>query len=291
MKHVSIGICVHNEEKTIGKLLDSILTQKLESICIDEIIVISSGSTDNTNDIVREYKKKDKRIKPVVQNKREGKTVADNIFLKMSKNDIVVLTSGDLVFREDTIQKLVEPFANPKIGMTSVNPLPVNNANTFMGFVSCMHWRLHNKLERHGETIAFRKKLVSQIPSDMAADEAYIEAVIQARGYKAVHVNNAIIYNKGPETIRDFIKQRRRHYAQHLYLKEKMGYKVSSMLSLKLVKFVLYEVFSNIEKLHYYLGYLLLEIIARILGFYDYYIKKDYHIIWNISETTKNLNS
>ena len=47
----SIGICVYNEEKNIGQLLESILRQKLKKVQIDEILLIASGSTDMPNNL------------------------------------------------------------------------------------------------------------------------------------------------------------------------------------------------------------------------------------------------
>jgi biofilm PGA synthesis N-glycosyltransferase PgaC len=54
---VSIGICVYNEEKNIGRLLDKLLTQKTDLSDISEIYVVSSGSKDRTNEIVRTFAK------------------------------------------------------------------------------------------------------------------------------------------------------------------------------------------------------------------------------------------
>ena len=62
---VSIGIMAYNEEKNISHLLDSILNQKLNSRLIKEIIVISSGSADQTNKIVKQYANKNKNNQAV----------------------------------------------------------------------------------------------------------------------------------------------------------------------------------------------------------------------------------
>ena len=40
---------------------------------------------------------------------------------------------------------------------------------------------------------------------------------------------DAVVLNKGPETVDDFLKQRRGIFAGHIYLKETLGYKVSTM--------------------------------------------------------------
>jgi glycosyltransferase involved in cell wall biosynthesis len=77
----SVGITAHNEEANIGQLLEAICYQRLHLVEISEIIVVASGCTDRTEDIVREHAAHDPRIQLFVQEKREGKTSAINIFL------------------------------------------------------------------------------------------------------------------------------------------------------------------------------------------------------------------
>ena len=57
---VSIGIMAYNEERNIGKLLNILLNQRLKTTHISEIVVVSSGSTDKTDSIVKNAAKKNK---------------------------------------------------------------------------------------------------------------------------------------------------------------------------------------------------------------------------------------
>ena len=79
---VSIGIFVYNEEKNIRNILNALLNQNLMRISISEIVVVSSGSTDQTDEIVKDLSKRNKKIKLIVQKKREGKASAINLFLR-----------------------------------------------------------------------------------------------------------------------------------------------------------------------------------------------------------------
>jgi hypothetical protein len=60
-------------------------------------------------------------------------------------------------------------------------------------------------------------------------DEAFVEAIIVRQGMQVRYAPDAIVYNTGPTTVSDFVRQRRRNHAGHLYLKHKYGYKVSSI--------------------------------------------------------------
>ena len=224
----TVGIFAHNEEANIGALLQIMLKQKLEKVEIREIIVVSSGSTDRTEEIVRQFSDCDRRIHLLTQPRREGKASAINLFLKHQTERTLVVCSADLQPRPDAIEKLVVPFADPEMGMTSSRPVPVNDPNTFMGFAAHLLWNLHHEVNvaggfKAGEMIAFIK-IFERIPYRTSVDEASIEPVIRGQGYKVTYVPAAIVYNKGPDTTADFLRQRRRIFAGHLAVKSLLGY-------------------------------------------------------------------
>ena len=228
----SVGITAHNEEANIAQILQAVLEQRLLQVDISEIIVVASGCTDHTVDIVRQYEESEPRIKLLIQEKREGKTSAINVFLAHAQEDICVLESGDTVPHEDAIENMVRMFADPAVGMTGAQKAPVNAPDHVVGLLSHLRLQMEHQLcleiPRLGELIAFRK-VFDAIPPDVAMDEAFVEALVIRRGMQVRYAPDAIVYNMGPETVSDFVKQRRRNHAGHLHLKEKYGYQVSSM--------------------------------------------------------------
>jgi poly-beta-1,6-N-acetyl-D-glucosamine synthase len=288
---VSIGICVYNEEGNIGRLLEALLLQKTEHACISEIFVVSSGSTDRTNEIVESFANNDSRIKLMIQRTREGKASAINLFLKYAKSDVLVLQSGDTVPLEDTIEKLVSPFTDPLVGMTGGHSIPVNDRNTFLGFTVQLQWELLHQLSienpRFGELIAFRN-IITDMPINTNTDEAFIEGKIKEHDLRLVYTADACLYNKGPETIKDFINQRRRIYAGHLHLMKTSNYKVSS-LNLTNVLMLIKNVNLTPKEVIFCFLAGFLEVWARSLGTYDLYVKKTNHYKWDMIRTTKEL--
>jgi len=73
--NVSIGVMAYNEERNIDNLLNTLLNQRTNKINIKEIIVISSGSTDKTNEIVQRFSKKNKKIKLIVEKKEKARVM------------------------------------------------------------------------------------------------------------------------------------------------------------------------------------------------------------------------
>jgi cellulose synthase/poly-beta-1,6-N-acetylglucosamine synthase-like glycosyltransferase len=287
----SVGITAYNEEANIGRLLQAMIDQRLTEVEITEIIVVASGCTDRTEEIVREYMTREPRIRIYVQEKREGKTSAINVFLAHAKEKICVLESGDTLPREDTIDNMVRMFRDPAVGMTGAQKVAVNTPDHIVGVLSHLRLQMEHQLcleiPRLGELIAFRK-VFDQMPPDVAMDEAFVEALIIRRGMQVRYAPDAVVYNMGPETVGDFVRQRRRNYAGHLYLMDKYGYKVSSLQNTRVLRIALEEVWGAV-RLVATLGILaLLETYSRILGVWDYRVKKRKHVVWDMAWTTKD---
>lgn len=284
----SIGIMAHNEERNIGSLLAALVSH---NVILSEILVVASGCTDRTEAIVRSWEARDERIHLIVQAAREGKASAVNAFLRHARERIVVLCSADLIPEQGTIERLVAPFGDPEVGMTSARPMPVNDPETFMGFAAHLLWGLHHQLNmsgqfKAGELIAFRK-IFERIPYHTAVDEASIEPVIHGQGYRAVYVPDAIVRNKGPETLQDFLSQRRRIYAGHLEIRHTLGYQVNTMSGLKILRFLLGQLDWRPRPLLWTWVVAALEVYGRFLGRRDYKRHRD-HTVWKIADTTKD---
>ena len=136
-------------------------------------------------------------------------------------------------------------FVDPTVGMTGAHKTPVNTPDHLAGLFTHLRLRLEHQLcleiPRLGEMIAFRK-VFDRIPPDVAMDEAFVEALVVRRGMQVRYAPDAIVYNTGPDTIEDFVRQRRRNHAGHLYLKSKYGYAVSSIQNTRVAKVALKEI-------------------------------------------------
>jgi biofilm PGA synthesis N-glycosyltransferase PgaC len=288
----SVGITAHNEEANIGQLLEAVCNQRLHQVEISDIVVVASGCTDRTEDVVREHAAQDARIRLLVQEKREGKTSAINIFLANAKEKICVLESGDTVPHEDAIENMVRMFADPAVGMTGAHKVPVNTPEHIIGYLSHLRLKMEHQLcldiPRLGELIAFRK-VFDRIPPDVAMDEAFVEALVVRRGLQVRYAPDAVVFNMGPETVSDFIKQRRRNYAGHLHLKEKYGYRVSSLDSRRVLRLALSEIWGAIRLIYILFALAIIESISRALGWWDYRVRKQQHVVWDIAWTTKEV--
>ncbi len=290
----SVGVMAYNEEANIGRTLDAILNQTHSRTALTEIIVVASGCTDNTVAVVEAMMASEPRIQLLVQPRREGKASAINLFLQHAGSAILVMVGADIIPEHDTLEQLCTHFLDASVGMVGAHPIPVNDQETFVGHAVHLLWLLHDRMARRspklGEVVAFRNT-VESIPTDTAVDEISIQAAISAQHLSLVYEPEALVYNKGPMTIHDFLKQRRRIHAGHLKIREQERYEAPTMSVLPILRELLtstpYTVGSP-KQLIWTLGTIGLEGLARVQGHYDV-MRKRSHQVWQAVASTKML--
>ena len=88
---ISVIVPCYNIESYLPRCIESILAQTYKNL---EIILISDGSTDGTDEIIREYAKKDSRIIPVFK-QNSGVSDTRNRGLDMATGDYIGFVDGD----------------------------------------------------------------------------------------------------------------------------------------------------------------------------------------------------
>jgi biofilm PGA synthesis N-glycosyltransferase PgaC len=278
----SVGIMAYNEEANIANAVATVLGQQLTAGEITELIVVASGCTDRTADIVAALAREDRRIRLIVEESRAGKASAINQFIGVARSPILLMVSADVLVEQGTIDALLQHFRDPTVGMTGGHPIPINDEKTFLGHTVHLLWRLHDQIAREspklGEIVAFRN-VFPCIPSDTAVDELSIQALVTQLGYRLVYEPGAVVYNRGPSTVSDFVRQRRRIAAGHHQVAKQEHYAASTTsvgrIGRTLVRSGLWTS-----------GAIALEAAARGLGYYDFR-RHHSHAIWGTVTSTK----
>lgn len=102
---ISIVVPVHNGEKYIREALDSCIEQTYKDI---EIIIVDDKSTDSTLEILREYEKRDARVKVIPVEKQNGLGNVINIGIRASNAKYIVRMDADDIMILDRIEKQVK---------------------------------------------------------------------------------------------------------------------------------------------------------------------------------------
>jgi rhamnosyltransferase len=115
----SIIILTKNAGQNFVSLLQHILTQKFDGLY--EVIVIDSGSTDNTLRTAKEFSVKITQIKPEAFH--HGKT--RNLGAELSQGSILVyITQDALPLKNDWLQKLANGFEDRNVAMVCGRQIP-----------------------------------------------------------------------------------------------------------------------------------------------------------------------
>lgn len=111
MKHLGISaiIAAYNEEKTIAEVLTALTNNRL----IDEVIVVSDGSTDATVDIARTFD-----VTTIALRENRGKGYAMRVGVDYARYDVLFFVDGDMFNLTDQhIKSLVKPVLRGECDM------------------------------------------------------------------------------------------------------------------------------------------------------------------------------
>ena len=118
---ISIVTICYNNAKEIRATIESVINQTYNNI---EYIVIDGQSTDNSLDIINEYRD---NIARIVSEPDKNLYDAINKGLKQATGDIVgLIHAGDRIFDPEVIQKIADHFNNNDIDIMYGNSILVN---------------------------------------------------------------------------------------------------------------------------------------------------------------------
>lgn len=116
---VSIVIPAYNEENRISNTVFLIDSYRRRKKIKGEIIVVSDGSTDETEKILRKLKKEIQNFTPVVYRKNHGKGFAVKKGIDVSQGKYILLTDADGSTPIEEYEKLIKKIQGKQIAIGS----------------------------------------------------------------------------------------------------------------------------------------------------------------------------
>jgi glycosyltransferase involved in cell wall biosynthesis len=189
---VSIVIAVRDGERFIREKLESILALDYPRHLM-EIIVVSDGSTDRTDEIATSFSGDGVRLLRVPAG---GKSAALNAGIAAASGEILVLTDVRQELAPDSLTFLMQNFADPEVGAASAE-LVIQRGETQAEAQTGLYWKyefaIRLKLSAidsiFGATGAYyglRRELAVPIPRDALLDDMYLPLAAFFRGYRLV---------------------------------------------------------------------------------------------------------
>ncbi len=124
---ISVVVAAFNEEKVIEEKITNLLASNYPRSKI-EILIGDDGSTDRTREIVGRYKARDVRL--ITGEERRGKSAIQNDAVTAAAGSILVFSDADCLISPDTLQDVVDNFADPGVGLVTGTAAFVNSNET-----------------------------------------------------------------------------------------------------------------------------------------------------------------
>jgi len=217
---IDIGIPSYNEGENIRKLILDILSQNLDNMSINSIIVSSDGSNDNTIDVLKKIK--DTRFKNliVIDNQdRKGIARGLNQIIQNATSDCLITLDADIkITNSKFISNLAGCILNEHYDHTS-SAIKPKKQNTFFGKIiySSMeiknylfdNWKQGNNIYTcHGLARGYSRRFYTKLmfPISIGNDMySYLRCI--ELGYTFKYVKDSVAYYKLPTNFKDHKRQ------------------------------------------------------------------------------------
>ena len=214
---VTLLISAFNEEHILGEKLKNALELDYPKSKM-EILVISDASTDRTDQIVRSFS--DQGVALLRMEERGGKTLGLNAAMKVAKSDIVIFSDANIMYRIDTIRRLVQNFADVSVGCATGDSQYVDDPhsaahaqeNSYWGyerFIRSMESMVASTVGGDGAIFAIRRELYQPL-SPETINDLVIPLQIVVKGYRAVFEPTAIGREPSAGDFRKEFRRKRR---------------------------------------------------------------------------------
>jgi glycosyltransferase involved in cell wall biosynthesis len=200
---LSVVIPTYNEEKDIEDCLNSLMKQSYKPI---EVIIVDDGSTDNTKNIIKKFKK----VK-LVAGEHKGPGFSRNLGAKISKGKILIFVDADMTFNKDYLTNLSKPIIDNKSIGTEERFQKANNLNNNWSRCWGSYVKGYPKNIKQGNV--FRAILKSKFLELGGFDPKYGYAddmtFFFKYNIKSDLADDAECFHKNPQSLKEIYKQSR----------------------------------------------------------------------------------
>lgn len=227
---VTVAIAAYNEAAHIRATVENKLALDYPAGKL-EVIVVSDGSTDGTDDIARSL---GARVSCLRQEPRNGKTAALNQVLQRATGDIVVFADANSIYEPGALRHLVANFSDPSVGYVTgklryLNPdgsLTGDGCSTYMKYenlIRTFETGFGSVVGVNGGIDAVRRVLYAPMHPDDLPDLVLPLRVVAA-GYRVVYDPEALLSERAHANTADEYRMRVRVALRSLWtLKDMAG--------------------------------------------------------------------
>jgi poly-beta-1,6-N-acetyl-D-glucosamine synthase len=192
---ISVVLVVRNEQRVLAAKLENLLGLDYPQERMD-VVVVSDGSTDRTEEILHEYAQ-NPRVQTVLKQLSQGKASGLNDALQVAQGEIVIFTDARQHIEAGGVKVLVENFADPQVGCVSGELMLGDRKAGEKAQGLGLYWRIEKRVRELesasgsvvGATGAFygvRRDLLVPLPPETLLDDVYIPMQVVRAGKRVV---------------------------------------------------------------------------------------------------------
>lgn len=194
---VSIIIACKDEERYIRQKIESFLNPN-EWIEGSELIVVSNGSADKTNSILREFENRP-GVRVVIWEHTASKIISVNHAASIAKHNLLVFSDCRQEMKQGSVKALIRNFADESVGTVTATLDNSDGSNVTMrsllNFIAQCESRSGSSLNVFGALYAQRKDVFRTIPTDLLFDDLFVIVSTLAQGKRLIAEKGAVIYD------------------------------------------------------------------------------------------------
>jgi poly-beta-1,6-N-acetyl-D-glucosamine synthase len=200
---VTIILAVRNEENHLEEKLRNLQLLDYPRELL-ETIVVSDGSTDRTDEILKNWK--DSSVRSICLPAHVGKAEALNCAIETAEGEIVLFMDARQRVAVDSVKLLTENFADPDVGCASGTlVLGAGEQGSPQGVRS--YWNLE-KMIRHcesttgsvvgctGALYAVRRTLLPRLPAGLILDDVFIPMEVSQLGARVIFDERVLVWDQ-----------------------------------------------------------------------------------------------
>ena len=195
---VTLIIAAHNEEAYLRNKIANIRRLDYPRDHL-QVIIVSDGSTDGTNRILRATPEGD--IECIFLPIRGGKSSALNHAVAQARHNILILSDAATLFAQNAVKKLIRHFADARVGVVcgalqfeaSTESRQTEGVYwTYESMLRLMEARLGATLTASGAIYALRRCCYPGLPADTVLEDLIIPMNARKLGYRVLYDPEAV---------------------------------------------------------------------------------------------------
>lgn len=213
---VTLFVAAYNEKDYVdAKVMNSFgMEYPVEKL---KQVWLTDGSNDGTPDLLRKYA--NQGVEVYHEDARGGKIGAMNRGIQFVKSPIVVFSDGNTMLGKESVRRIVQLFADPKVGCVSGEKRIYNKDKDAAAGTEGIYWKYESKLKKWdaelysvvgaaGELFAIRTKLFEKVEKDTLLDDFIISLRVAMKGYTIQYDPEAYAIETSSADVKEELKRK-----------------------------------------------------------------------------------